>query len=384
MGCSSCGSGGGLPKGCKNNGACGAGGCSPYPVFDWLSNMRMPEGQKPFDAAEVRFKNGRKEFFRIPETLKVYLGDCVAVESSPGHDIGTVSLSGELVRLQMRKKGVSQDEVLPKIYRKATERDVEIWEKARAREHDLLVQSRVVVAASGLDMKMTDVEMQGDGQKAWFYYTADERIDFRLLLRELSQKFGLKVEMRQIGARQEASRLGGIGSCGRELCCSSWLTDFRSVSTSAARYQQLALNPQKLAGQCGKLKCCLNYELDSYVDALKVFPESNKRIKTLKGDAFLMKMDIFGGFLWYAYKHDTINWIKISAADARTMFEQAQKGTVPEALESFAAAEAPVEKPVMAAIEVEDVSRFDHQKKNKRRKKKGPRKPGNRPSDAAR
>jgi len=384
MGCSSCSSGGSLPKGCKNNGACGAGGCSPYPVFDWLSNMRLPDGQKRFDIAEIRFKNGRKEFFKVPEQLSLHMGDTVAVEGSPGHDIGLVSLAGELVRMQLRKKEIREEEVVAKVYRKATARDLEVWEKARSRERDLLVRAREIAAGSGLSMKISDVEMQGDGLKAWFFYTAEERIDFRALLREFAQQFGLKIEMRQIGARHEASRLGGIGSCGRELCCSSWLSDFRSVSTGAARYQQLALNPQKLAGQCGKLKCCLNYELDTYLDALKEFPETTKRIKTKKGDALLMKMDIFSGFLWYAYKHEPANWIKLNAAEAKKLFAKAQGGELPEALEAHAAAEAPAEKPVMAVIEAEDLSRFDGKKRPKRKKKRSNRKPGERPADAPR
>ena len=280
MGCGSC-STSGLPKGCRNNGSCGVDGCEKLTVFDWLSDMELPSDVIPFDCLEVRFKNGRKEFYKNVNDLKLYMGDIVAVEGSPGHDVGVVSLSGELVRLQMNKRKVSPNSPeVKKLYRKANQRDIDLWRKAQEREDMTRIGAREIVNELGLDMKLSDVEFQGDNSKATFYYIAEHRVDFRELIKRLASAFKIRVEMRQIGSRQEAGKIGGIGSCGRELCCSTWLTDFRSVNTSAARYQQLSLNPTKLAGQCGKLKCCLNYELDSYMDALKKFPDTNKPLET--------------------------------------------------------------------------------------------------------
>ena len=293
MGCSSGGCNtekNGIPAGCNNNGSCGTSdGCNKLSVFDWLGNMNLPEGQNRFDIVEIRFKNSRKEFFRNTNSLNINVGDVIAVESNSGHDIGTVSLTGELVKLQLKKHNVNFDsEEIKKIYRKAKQLDIEKWREAQSLEINTMYRARTIALNLGLQMKLSDVEYQGDKSKAIFYYTADARVDFRELIKLLADEFKVRIEMKQIGARQEASRLGGIGSCGRELCCSSWLTDFRTVSTSAARYQQLSLNPLKLAGQCGKLKCCLNYELDSYLDALKEFPEMDgKKLQTKKGDAFL-------------------------------------------------------------------------------------------------
>ena len=256
MGCSSCSNNSsGLPNGCKNNGACGVHGCNKMDVFDWLTGMELPMGQRPFDVVEVRFKNGRKYFYRNSGKLELHIGDVIVVESSPGTDVGIVSLSGELVRTQLNVKKVKDDHELRKVVRKATEEDVERWQESRKKEQETMHQARTIAGSLDLQMKISDVEYQGDGAKATFYYTAEDRVDFRELIRKLADAFRVKIEMRQIGMRQEAARLGGIGSCGRELCCSTWLTDFRSVSTSAARYQQLSLNPQKLAGQGGKLKC---------------------------------------------------------------------------------------------------------------------------------
>jgi len=254
MSCTSCSSGSEKhPKGCKNNGTCGSDGCNKLTVFDWLSNMSLPGDQKPFDGVEVRFKNGRKHFYKNLEGLSLCMGDVVATEATSGHDIGIVTLTGELVRVQMKKKKQSLVvEELPKIYRKATPKDIEIWKRVRAKEQEIQKRSREIAIHLGLKMKISDIEYQGDGTKTTFYYTAEERVDFRQLIRDFASAFSTRVEMKQVGLRQEAARLGGIGSCGRELCCSTWLTDFRSVKTSAARYQQLSLNPQKLAGQCGK------------------------------------------------------------------------------------------------------------------------------------
>ncbi len=236
MGCSSCSTGkDGQPRGCRNNGTCGTDGCNKLTVFDWLSNMSLPAGQQTYNAVEVRFKNSRKEFFRNSEGLSLSIGDLVATQAKSGHDIGMVTLTGELVRVQMRKKKVTYDESLPKIYRKATQRDIDKWSKVRGKEEEIKKRSREIAIILGLQMKISDVEFQGDGSKATFYYTADERVDFRQLIKDMAKAFGIRIDMRQIGYRQEAQRLGGIGSCGRELCCSTWLTDFRSVSTAAAR-----------------------------------------------------------------------------------------------------------------------------------------------------
>jgi len=269
MECQSCSSGKGTPKGCGSNGSCGTSGCNKLEVYDWLGNMELPSGQPQFDMIEVQFKSTRKGFFRRG-VINVIKGDVVAVEANSGHDIGVVSLTGELVRMQMKKKKVlTNSDSIRKIYRKAQQADLDKWIKARELEHPTMIKARKFAGELDLNMKISDVEYQADNTKATFYYTAEDRVDFRELIKKMADEFKIRVEMKQIGVRQEAGRLGGIGSCGRELCCSTWLTDFRSVSTSAARYQQLALNPAKLAGQCGKLKCCLNYELDSYLDALK-------------------------------------------------------------------------------------------------------------------
>jgi len=338
MSCTSCSSSiDGLPLGCKSNGACASGSCDKMNVFDWLANMSLPNGQKPFNIAEIRFKNGRKGFYKNTKELQLCIGDVVAVESSPGHDIGVVSLTGELVKVQMRKKKVAvTNEEIAQIYRKASEKDIEIWTIARNKEKEVQKKSRLIISRLGLKMKLSDVEFQGDGNKATFYYTADDRVDFRQLIRELAGTFSLRVEMKQVGLRQEAARLGGIGSCGRELCCSTWLTDFRSVSTSAARYQQLSLNPQKLAGQCGKLKCCLNYELDSYMDALKSFPKTNVWLQTEKGPAVFQKMDIFRGWVWYAYKENPVNWHKLTVEQTNQIIVLNKDNKKATSLEEYA------------------------------------------------
>ena len=338
MACTSCStSDGGAPKGCKNNGTCGTDSCNKLTVFDWLANMNLPNGEEPFDCAEVRFKNGRKEFFRNTEKLTLSIGDIVATEASTGHDIGIVTLTGELVKIQMKKKGVNHKSTdVPKIYRKASQKDIDIWSVAREREEPMKVRARELAIAQKLEMKISDIEFQGDGSKATFYYTANDRIDFRLLIKDFAREFSTRIEMKQVGFRQEAARLGGIGSCGRELCCSTWLTDFRSVNTSAARYQQLSLNPQKLAGQCGKLKCCLNYELDTYMDALKDFPDFDTKLSTEKGDAVCQKQDIFKGLMWFAYTNNFSNWQVLSIDQVREIVIQNKQNIKVSSLEDFA------------------------------------------------
>lgn len=334
MGCSSgCGTEkNGVPAGCNSNGSCGtADGCNKLTVFDWLGNMSLPGGQKPFDIIEVRFKNSRKEFFRNSNNLTLNVGDAIAVEATSGHDMGTVSMTGELVKLQLKKRNLNFDsDELKKVYRKAKQADLDKWREAQSLETNTMYRARTIALRLGLEMKLSDVEFQGDKSKAIFYYTADARVDFRELIKVLAEEFKIRVEMRQIGARQEASRLGGIGSCGRELCCSTWLTDFRTVSTSAARYQQLSLNPLKLAGQCGKLKCCLNYELDSYVDALKEFPDMDgKKITTQKGDAFLQKIDIFRRVMWFSYRSEPGVLIPLDIKTVKGIHEANGRGEVP-------------------------------------------------------
>ena len=316
MGCASCAiNGNGFPRGCKSNGTCATDGCNKLTVFDWLGNMEMPSGKPPFSVVEVRFKNSRKEFFTLPEGLSVVVGDHVITEVENGYDLGHVTLTGELVRFQMKKRKIVQDsENVNKILRKASRQEIDKWITLRDKEPKIQKRARELAIALGLEMKLSDVEFQADGKKATFYYTADSRVDFRQLIKNMAKVFSIRIEMRQIGLRQEASRLGGIGSCGRELCCSTWLTDYRPVSTAAARYQQLSFNPIKLAGQCGKLKCCLNYELDAYRSALKSFPASGVKLQTEKGVAIMQKMDIFKEQLWYSYKGESTKWYLLSLA----------------------------------------------------------------------
>ena len=372
MGCSSCSTGkDGQPKGCKNNGTCGTDGCNKLTVFDWLSNMSLPNGERPFDFVEVRFKNSRKEFFKNTENLSLSIGDIVATQAQAGHDIGMVTLTGELVRVQMkRKKEDYKSPNAPKIYRKASQKDIDIWQKCRDREEEIKKRAREIAIILKLQMKISDVEFQGDGSKATFYYTAEERVDFRQLIKDMAKAFGIRIEMRQIGYRQEAQRLGGIGSCGRELCCSTWLTDFRSVSTSAARYQQLSLNPQKLAGQCGKLKCCLNYELDVYLDALKDFPSQDTKLMTEKGLAFCQKTDIFKEMLWFSYKDNPGNWHVLSKDQVNEILEKNKKREKVASLEMYAVEITVEEKVVFENVVGQDsLTRFDKPKGNKNRGK---------------
>lgn len=298
-GCTVCTTSDGSPAGCGSKGNCATGGCNRLNTFDWLSNLDIFDTD-PFDIVEVSFKNGaRKDFYRLPEHLRTATGDWVAVETGNGYDIGKISLSGDLVRLQMKKKRASESEVAHNVIRQANERDLERLDEARAQELQMMVRARAIARTLGLDMKVGDVECQGDKRKATFYYTADGRVDFRELIRHYAKEFRIKIEMRQIGARQESARIGGVGSCGRELCCSTWLSDFKSVSTAAARYQNLAINQAKLSGQCGRLKCCLNYELDTYLEALEAFPERAEKLRTKNGNAVLIKTDVFKKMMYY-------------------------------------------------------------------------------------
>jgi cell fate regulator YaaT (PSP1 superfamily) len=377
MGCSNCSSEGGTPNGCKSNGNCGTGSCGKLSVFDWLADVELPNGQSPYDIVEVRFKNSRKGFYRNIKNYQLQVGDVVAVETSPGFDIGIVSVVGELARIQVRKKTSNfKAHEAKEIYRKATKEEIEKWKEYKQLESESMFTSRKLASELALQMKISDVEYQGDGSKATFYYTAEDRVDFRQLIRDLADEFKIKIEMKQIGVRQEAARLGGIGSCGRELCCSTWLTDFRSVSTASARYQQLSLNPQKLAGQCGKLKCCLNYELDAYLDALKHFPSSDVRLKTEKGIAYHVKTDVFKEQMWYV-QDDKNNpgssgFIPLSPDRVKEIIELNKEGKKPADLKDFMV-EVEVEVPDYTdVVGQESLSRFEHVFKRKKKKKKRP------------
>ena len=302
------------------------------------------------------------------------MGDIVATEASSGHDIGIVTLTGELVRIQMKKKSVNptSKDVL-KVYRKASQRDIDTWSASRDKEEPMKVRARELAIGHKLEMKISDIEFQGDGSKATFYYTAEDRIDFRLLIKDFAKEFSARIEMKQVGFRQEAARLGGIGSCGRELCCSTWLTDFRSVNTSAARYQQLSLNPQKLAGQCGKLKCCLNYELDTYMDALKDFPEFETKLVTEKGDAICQKQDIFKGLMWFAYTNNFANWHVLKIEQVREIMAENKLKNKVSSLEDFALeVVAEPQKDFNNAMGQESLTRFDQPKAKRKNNKKRP------------
>lgn len=367
----------GTPGGCKNNGSCGTSGCDKLEVFDWLSNMLPPNPQEAFPWVEVRFKSTRKEFFLHETGEKLVTGDIVAVEGNPGHDIGTVTLTGALVRVQMRK--INSDAGLhgKKIFRKARENDLRKWQEAMGKEEGYRHHARNLARELGLEMKISDVECQGDGAKATFFYTADGRVDFRELIKFLARDLRVKIEMRQIGYRQEAARLGGIGVCGRELCCSTWLRDFRTVSTSAARYQQLSINPQKLAGQCGKLKCCLNYELDTYLDALKDFPKHPPRLKTAQGDAFPQKTDIFRRILYYSLDNAPETLIPLSLDTVHNIVQMNKAGQFPEEIGTLKVVLATEEEAVTPSfsnvIEEDSLTRFDHKRRpNNRRPERKP------------
>ncbi|HWZ21201.1 MAG TPA: regulatory iron-sulfur-containing complex subunit RicT [Cytophagaceae bacterium] len=372
MACSSCGTGGGCSTtgssggGCGKNGGCSSGGCNKLNSYDWLGNMEM-DSSKQYDVIEVKFKGGRKEYLRNSNNIELYTGDAVIIDVPNGHHLGHVSLQGELVRLQMKKKEVKVDDTMRVVYRKASQKDIEKYDLARSREEKTLYRTRHLARELKLEMKLSDVEFQADNTKATFYYSADERVDFRELIKSLASEFKVRIEMKQISLRQEAGRLGGIGSCGRELCCSTWLTDFKNVNTSAARYQNLALNPSKLSGQCGRLKCCLNYELDTYMDALKGIPEIAQPITTLRGDAVLQKTDIFKKLMWFAYRDDITNWKPISVDRVNAILAQNKNGNKPATLE--------VDEQVIKGASheekkaKEELSRFDDTFKKKKKKK---------------
>ncbi len=381
MACTGCsvsknGKSGGCGGGCSSNG-CASGGCNRLNTYDWLAEMDLQDTD-PFDIVEVSFKNGaRKSFFRNHEYVQAATGEMVVVETGTGYDVGRVSLSGELVRLQMKKKRVNPDTVLHTVLRVANERDLEKLQEARNLEAETMVRARAIARTLGLEMKIGDVEFQGDQRKATFYYTADGRVDFRELIRHYAKEFRVKIEMRQIGARQESARIGGIGSCGRELCCSTWLTDFKSVSTAAARYQNLAINQAKLSGQCGRLKCCLNYELDIYLDALEHFPEKAEKLYTKVGIATLFKTDIFKGLMFYVFEHEQGRGkiYTLSLAQVKAIKEKNDAGEKPDDLGEGVLVQLPITNPddEDAVMDFEDVTgaiELPDEKRRKKRKKK--------------
>ncbi|HZH86012.1 MAG TPA: regulatory iron-sulfur-containing complex subunit RicT [Brumimicrobium sp.] len=380
MGCSSCGTGGGTPRGCKNNGTCSSGGCNKLGVFDWLSNMQLPNGKSQYDIVEIRFKNSRKSFFRNLKGLDLNVGDVVVVEASPGYDVGVVSVVGELSRIQVQKKAPNfKAHEARKIVRHASQADIDKWVASRKNEEEIMHKAREMAIALKLDMKISDVEYQGDGSKATFYYTANGRVDFRQLIKDMADSFRVRIEMRQIGARQESARLGGIGSCGRELCCSTWLTDFRSVSTSAARYQQLSLNPQKLAGQCGKLKCCLNYELDMYIDELKDFPSTEIKLYSKKGSGIHIKTDVFKRLMWYLHQTEDKSGpglVALSPERVKEIIALNKEKKNPEDLKDFDEATIDVKVPDYTnVVGQDDLNRFDKKFPKNKKRKGGKRKP---------
>lgn len=330
MGCGNCGTG--KPNGCKSNGGCSTGGCNRMNAYDWLMNMPVIDECK---VVEISFSNGsRKDFFRNVTLQQFEKGDMVCVEGVSGFDLGEVSLTGEIVRLQMKKHGVKEDNAeMKKVLRRASDRDIDTWRHSKSREKEAVIRSRAIAKQLKLEMKISQVEIQADSRKATFFYIADGRVDFRELIKVYASEFKLKVEMRQIGARQESAKVGGIGSCGRELCCSTWLADFKSVNTTAARYQNLSINQTKLSGQCGRLKCCLNYELDTYLDALQHFPDNCDSIQVAKGNAFLIKKDIFKNLMWYVLP-DSNKQYPLTIERVRKIKSLNSQGIIPDELEA--------------------------------------------------
>jgi len=332
MGCGSCGI---KPNGCKSNGGCNTGSCNRLNTYDWLYNMPVADIDSSCKVIEVSFNNGsRKDFFRNVTLQQFEKGDMVSVEGVSGFDVGEVSLTGEIVRLQMKKRNVKEENPeMKKLLRRSSDRDIEVWKQNKAREPQAIIRSRAIAKQLKLEMKISEVEMQADGRKATFFYIADGRVDFRELIKVYAGEFKLKVEMRQIGARQESAKVGGIGSCGRELCCATWLTDFKSVNTAAARYQNLSINQTKLSGQCGRLKCCLNYELDTYLDALQGFPDNCDTIQVTKGTANLIKKDIFRNLMWFMLPDSTKQY-PLTIERVKKIKSLNSQGVIPEELEA--------------------------------------------------
>jgi cell fate regulator YaaT (PSP1 superfamily) len=370
MGCDNCGTG--KPNGCKSNGGCSTGGCNRMNAFDWLMNMPLATVSDECKVIEVSFNQGsRKDFFRNTTLQQFEKGDLICVEGVSGFDLGEVSLTGEIVRLQMKKHEVKEDNPeMKKVLRRASDRDIDTWRHSKSREKEAVIRSRAIAKQLKLDMKISQVEMQADSRKATFFYIADGRVDFRELIKIYASEFKLKVEMRQIGARQESAKVGGIGSCGRELCCSTWLTDFKSVNTTAARYQNLSINQTKLSGQCGRLKCCLNYELDTYLDALQGFPDNCDNIQVAKGNASLIKKDIFKNLMWYVLP-DTNKQYPVTIERVRKIKSLNAQGVIPEELEAVEITSSKVKEAepefveLVGQISLQSLERADKKRKQK-------------------
>ena len=393
MGCDNCGTG--KPNGCKSNGGCSTGGCNRMNAFDWLMNMPLAAVADECKVIEVSFNQGsRKDYFRNTTLQQFEKGDLICVEGVSGFDLGEVSLTGEIVRLQMKKHEVKEDNPeMKKVLRRASDRDIDTWRHSKSREKEAVIRSRAIAKQLKLDMKISQVEVQADSRKATFFYIADGRVDFRELIKIYASEFKLKVEMRQIGARQESAKVGGIGSCGRELCCSTWLTEFKSVNTTAARYQNLSINQTKLSGQCGRLKCCLNYELDTYLDALQGFPDNCDNIQVAKGNALLIKKDIFKSLMWYVLP-DSNKQYPVTIERVRKIKSLNAQGVIPEELEAVEITSSKVKEAepefveLVGQISLQSLERADKKRKQKqqqpRQQKQGPRnqgpQQGNRPN----
>jgi len=375
MGCDNCGTG--KPNGCKSNGGCSTGGCNRMNAFDWLMNMPVATIADECKVVEVSFNQGsRKDFFRNSTLHQFEKGDLICVEGVSGFDLGEISLTGEIVRLQMKKRGAKEENPeMKKVLRRASDRDIDTWRHSKSREKEAVIRSRAIAKQLKLDMKISQVEMQADSRKATFFYIADGRVDFRELIKVYASEFKLKVEMRQIGARQESAKVGGVGSCGRELCCSTWLTDFKSVNTTAARYQNLSINQTKLSGQCGRLKCCLNYELDTYLDALQAFPDNCDNIQVAKGNALLIKKDIFKNLMWYVLP-DSNKQYPVTIERVKKIRSLNAQGVIPEELEAVEITSSKVKEAepefveLVGQISLQSLERADKKRKQKQQQPK--------------
>ncbi len=383
MGCGSCGTG--KPNGCKSNGGCSTGGCNRMNTYDWLVNLPISDAEQACRVIEVSFNQGsRKDFYRNNSLQYFEKGELIALEGVSGFDVGEVSLTGEVVRIQLKKKGIDEfNPEMKRVLRRATDRDLDIWKQNKSREKEALIRSRAIAKQLNLNMKLSQVEIQADGKKATFFYIADDRVDFRELIKIYASEFRVKVEMRQIGSRQEAGKVGGIGSCGRELCCATWLTDFKSVNTTAARYQNLSINQTKLSGQCGRLKCCLNYELDTYLDALQGFPENADMLQVTRGTATLIKKDIFKNLMWYVMP-DSNKQYPLTLERVRKIRSLNQQNILPDELEAVDVTSTkqkevePEFVDVVGHISLKSLEKADKKRQQQRREQKGPQGQGNR------
>ncbi|MEK9600378.1 MAG: regulatory iron-sulfur-containing complex subunit RicT [Bacteroidota bacterium] len=379
MGCGSCGNNNGSHSpGCGNNGACSTGSCNKLNVYNWLTDMVLPEDYEPFNIVEVRFKGSKKQFYKNVNHLELFTGDKVIVDSDVGYDVGEVSLAGELVKLQLKKYGIDENNSEMRTIRNlANEDEIEKYQKFKDIEQESLEKARTIALQLRLKMKISDIEYQGDGKKVTFYYTSEGRVDFRELIRRYASEFKSRIQMLQVSYREEASRLGGIGSCGRELCCSTWLTDYKVVSMSAPKTQNLSINMLKLSGQCGRLKCCLNYELETYHEAIKSFPNEKVKLKTESGLASLKKIDILKGTAWYCYEK-SFDWIPLDLNRVNEIIALNKKGRTPETLSDTAKGAEIAFKTLEYKDDLlgeNDLTRMDH--KNKKTNKKRGHKGGN-------